>query len=212
MSSLYIYVVDRDFGFAPNPFHGFCSLATCKPRIRKTAKEGDWIVGMGGGRLKATGRCLFAMQVTKKITFDEYWTNDLYKDKKPIRNGSKKTIVGDNIYYQVNGVWHQLDSHHSYPDGSPNPSNIKNDTQTNAVLISKHFYYFGAAAPLIPTEILESLGYKNGRNHRVFELEKCQTLISFLASLSKLNRIKGDPFDFDRANARYSQETNKVSV
>src|SRR5712671_5339411 len=32
---LYSYVVARDFGFAPNPFFGVCTLATCKPDIRK---------------------------------------------------------------------------------------------------------------------------------------------------------------------------------
>src|SRR5262245_31415483 len=42
---LYSYVVARDYGFAPNPFYGFCTLATCKPDIRRTADIGDWIVG-----------------------------------------------------------------------------------------------------------------------------------------------------------------------
>ena len=51
MTKVYMYVVDRDFGFAPNPFHGFCTLATCKPRTRRVAKVGDWIVGMGEGGL-----------------------------------------------------------------------------------------------------------------------------------------------------------------
>lgn len=42
---LYSYVVARDFGFAPNPFHGYCTLATCKPDIRATASVGDWVIG-----------------------------------------------------------------------------------------------------------------------------------------------------------------------
>lgn len=33
--TLYSYVVAHDFGFAPNPFDGLCTLATCKPDIRK---------------------------------------------------------------------------------------------------------------------------------------------------------------------------------
>lgn len=32
---LFSYIVRWDHGFAPNPFHGICSLATCKPGIRK---------------------------------------------------------------------------------------------------------------------------------------------------------------------------------
>ncbi|MEW6499812.1 MAG: hypothetical protein AB1589_46215, partial [Cyanobacteriota bacterium] len=75
MSRIYIYAIVRDFGFAPNPFHGYCTLATCKPKIRNPAKVGDWVIGMGGSkRLKATGRCIYAMCITEKITFNEYWT------------------------------------------------------------------------------------------------------------------------------------------
>src|SRR4051812_44625037 len=99
MSRVYMYVVDRDFGFAPNPFHGYCTLATCKPGIRARARVGDWIIGIGGGRLGATGRCIFAMQISAKITFNEYWLNPIYLAKKPVRNGSRKMMVGDNIYH-----------------------------------------------------------------------------------------------------------------
>jgi Nucleotide modification associated domain 2 len=34
------------------------------PVIRRTASEGDWLIGMGGKDLKATGRCIYAMRVT----------------------------------------------------------------------------------------------------------------------------------------------------
>jgi hypothetical protein len=43
---LYCYIVTHDTGFSPNPFHGYCTLACCKPTIRRTAKEGDWVVGL----------------------------------------------------------------------------------------------------------------------------------------------------------------------
>lgn len=40
------YVVARDYGFAPNPFGGICTLATCKQRIRNNANVNDWIFGI----------------------------------------------------------------------------------------------------------------------------------------------------------------------
>ena len=83
----YIYVVARDFGFAPNPFHGYCTLATCKPIIRRVAKVGDWVVGVGGKDLDATGRLIFAMQVTETMSFNDYWSSPEYRDKRPVRNG-----------------------------------------------------------------------------------------------------------------------------
>ena len=212
MPKVYIYVVDRDFGFAPNPFHSLCTLATCKPRIRRVANEADWIIGMGGARLDATGRCIFAMRVSKSITFNEYWTNPLYRDKKPVRNGSKKMMIGDNIYHQETGDWQQLNSHHSYPDGSPNLHNIRNDTQTNTVLLSEYFFYFGANAIEIPPDILQKMNYKNGRNHRTYDLTDARPLISFIEANFKPNKLLGDPFDFESASSRYSAGDNRVTV
>lgn len=139
-----MYVVDRDFGFAPNPFHGYCTLATCKPGIRSGAQVSDWVIGMGGARLEATGRWLFAMRVTETLSFNDYWLNPSHRDKKPVRNGSSKMIVGDNIYHcdaPAKG-WIQADSHHSNPDGTPNPHNIANDTKADRLLLSRHFCGF----------------------------------------------------------------------
>ena len=60
------YKIEHDFGFAPNPFHGTLSLATCKGDIRKNKnlQLGDWIVGlgsksMGNLHLSSTYKCNF---------------------------------------------------------------------------------------------------------------------------------------------------------
>lgn len=206
-----MYVVDRDFGFAPNPFHSLCTLATCKPIIRRVAREADWIIGMGGSRLNAAGRCIFAMKVSRSLTFDEYWSNPLYRDKKPVRNGSKKMLVGDNIYHQTAGRWQQLNSHHSYSDGSPNLHNVTKDTGANAVLISDYFFYFGSTAIEIPPTILGEMNYKNVRNHRTFRLADAQPIISFIETNFTPNKLFGDPFDFGEASWRYSAKDNKVT-
>lgn len=160
MGKVYIYVVDRDFGFAPNPFHGYCTLATCKPGIRNGAEVGDWVIGMGGSRLGATGRCVFAMRVTEAITFNQYWTDAAYRDKRPVRNGSRKMMVGDNIYFcdPATRAWSQADSHHSNADGSPNPHNLSTDTQSDRVLLSRHYFYFGKDAPPVPPALLAAIG------------------------------------------------------
>lgn len=214
VSKAYIYVVDRDFGFAPNPFHGYCTLATCKPGIRKMADICDWVIGMGGSRLKATGHCIFAMRVSKKISFDEYWGNPIYSDKKPVRNGSSRMLVGDNIYcFDKNTQsWQQADSHHSNPDGSINRKNLKTDTKSDKVLISNHFYYFGKNAPLVSPPLLTSIGYKNGRNYRVFRIEKCAAFIDWLKDNfgASLNIVVADPFQFDQPEKRYSGEGSKI--
>jgi hypothetical protein len=215
MSKVYIYVVDRDFGFAPNPFHGVCTLATCKPRIRNPAKVGDWVVGIGGGSLKAPGKCVFGMKVTQKLTFNQYWLSEDFADKKPVRNGSKTMMLGDNIYFQDDaGSWHQAHSHHSLPDGSLNEYNLSRDTLSKYVLISNHFYYFGSLAPLIPTDILAQLNYKNAINHRTYSIEDAQNLIDWLQNVipNSINRVLSDPFNFNKSDVHYSVENNRLSI
>lgn len=207
--NVYVYVVDRDFGFAPNPFHGVLTLATCKPRIRSVASIGDWIVGVGGARLQKRGRCIFGMRVTGHLSFQEYWESADYQVKKPVRNGSLVNLVGDNIYSRVNGAWVQADSHHSNADGTANEENLKSDTSTDRVLISEDFRYLGSAAEVIPPEIVARLQYQNGRNHRTFDLARATLLVDWIQGFPK-NRIVADPSDFPNAASRYQRAGNKV--
>ncbi|MEI6947329.1 hypothetical protein V9K67_09055 [Paraflavisolibacter sp. H34] len=215
MSKVYIYVVARDFGFAPNPFHGVCSLATCKPQIRNTAAIDDWVFGVGGSRLKATGKCIFAMKVTRKVSFNQYWENPEFLNKKPVRNGSKVMMLGDNIYYQNNDTkaWTQALSHHSNPDGSINQYNLDRDTKSSNVLLSTHFYYFGKSAPLVPPYILQEIGYRNRRGHSVFDYNTAIKLVDWVEEEYKdrLNLVLSDPFDFHRSHSHYSTKTNRIT-
>lgn len=209
-----MYVIDRDFGFAPNPFHGCCTLATCKPGIRARAQAGDWVIGMGGARLKATGRCVFAMRVTDAISMDGYWSSPSHLDKKPVRNGSRRMMVGDNIYHRDPAAarWLQADSHHSNADGTPNLHNVANDTKADRVLISRHFLYFGREAPLVPARMLKAIGFQNGRNYRKFDQPQCQELLDWLHRVrpNSLNLVVADPFDFESSSQRYSAADNKI--
>ncbi len=215
MPRVYIYVIDRDFGFAPNPFHGVCSLATCKPVIRRTAKVGDWVVGVGGTRLGATGRCVFAMRISTAVTFDEYWSDPMYRVKRPVRNGSRVTMVGDNVYHRDDpeSPWAQEDSHHSHPDGSTNTANLERDTGTNRVLLSRHYCYFGSAAPEIPQHTLDALSYRNCRSHRVYEQAAAQPLLDWLLAEfgSCVNQVLADPFDFEESEKRYAGSSSRIA-
>lgn len=213
MPSVFIYVVARDFGFAPNPFHGFCTLATCKPAIRGVAQVGDWVIGVGGARLGATGHLVYAMRVTEKVTFNEYWHDPRFQDKKPVRNGSRTMMIGDNIYRRAaGGNWEQIDSHHSNPDGTPNTHNLSRDTARDAVLVSSDFYYLGRAALPIPTQILLNLGFKNRIGHYRYSEVECLALLTWLTTScgSNHNQVIADPYDFLSSQMRYLGNTNKI--
>lgn len=211
----FFYVVARDFGFAPNPFHGTCTLATCKPTIRRVASVGDWIFGIGGRRLKAAGRLIFAMEVAETMTFNEYWEDPRFRAKRPVRNGSRKMLLGDNIYHSdpESGPWIQEDSHHSRPDGTPNPDNVTHDTQTDRVLVGFPFYYFGRGAPVIPPDLLIALRYSNGQGHRRRSLDECRDLLQWLHTNHgrSINYVSADPFEFAAGERRYSISEDRVT-
>ncbi len=168
--ALHSYIVARDYGFAPNPFYGFCTLATCKPIIRRMAQVGDWIVGTGSKQHGREGHIVFAMRVTEVLTFNEYWGDPRFFLKRPILSGSKKQAFGDNIYHHNPGsqVWIQENSHHSNADGTANQRNIANDTQTDRVLVSDDYVYWGGEGPKIPARFrdYEGIDLCAGRGHK----------------------------------------------
>lgn len=214
MSNVYFYVVNYDLGFAPNPFDGVCTLACCMPTVRRTARLGDWIVGMGGRALKATGSCIYAMRVDGDLSFDQYWASERFRGKRPARNGSRKKMVGDNIYHRdpATGLWLQENSVHSRLDGGQDALNTRHDTQTDRILFSDKFFYFGASAPAVPPAMLKQIGFKNGRGHRKYDLKKCG---SFLAWVEKQggghpNLLRCDPFEFRKSDKRYDKKRNKL--
>jgi hypothetical protein len=149
---LFSYVVARDFGFAPNPFFGVCTLCTCKPQIRARAAVGDWIVGTGSKSLGRQGYLVFAMEVSETLTYDQYWADPRFRAKRPNLRGSLKQAFGDNIYHHDSrsGEWRMLDSHHSLNDGRPNPENVQHDTKTPRVLVATNFTYWGGRGPAVP--------------------------------------------------------------
>lgn len=162
----YSYVIPRDYGFAPNPYFDYCTLATCKPRIRKSAQIGDWVAAFGAANTPLCGRLVFMMRVEEILTYDDYWEDERFKCKRPVFNRGVMHMYGDNIYHHVeNNEWMQEPSHHSLQDGSINYDNLVRDTQTDRVLIAREFFYFGNNAILIPNKYAALVGH--GRNHMV---------------------------------------------
>ncbi|MFN3405351.1 MAG: hypothetical protein ACK40G_14720 [Cytophagaceae bacterium] len=194
--SYYAYKIKRDYGFAPNPFGGYCTLACCKPHIRKKAVVNDWIIGTGAVENNLLYHLIFLMKVTEKLTFEEYWSDKRFARKKPVLNGSLKQIHGDNIYYKEEGSWCQLDSHHSLNDGKLNERNLNQDLRGNYVLISDHFIYFGSNSFKVPDD------YKplcpNSRQRDYITIRDENLVIDFIEEIKEKYRlgIHGDPINW----------------
>jgi hypothetical protein len=88
------YKLTNDTGFAPNPFHGYLTLATCKPMIRSTRKKGDWVAGFASKELVRNAKLhgiqipymglVYLMQVTEDpLPLARYFDDPRFAKKIP---------------------------------------------------------------------------------------------------------------------------------
>lgn len=189
---LYSYVIPRDYGFAPNPYFNYCTLATCKPKIRGSAQIGDWIAAFGAAKTILHEKLVVLMKVKEILTFDEYWNDERFKNKRPVFNKSVTYMYGDNIYHHVDGIWVQEKSHHSMENGDINYINLRRDTQINRVLIATEFYYRGDLAIDVPQEFHKVIAH--GIGHRVYtDMNEINGFINYISENCRMG-IEGTPY------------------
>jgi len=162
--TLFSYIIKHDGGSAPNPYHGICTLVICKPVIRRTSKVGDWVVGLGAKDTPigdVSGKVVYAMRITEKITMKEY---DTYcKEKYPAKIpdwDSEEYIkrIGDCIYDFSNP------SNPKIRKSVHTEKNMKRDLGGEYALLSNDFYYFGDQPKPLPNNLK---GIRNqGQGHR----------------------------------------------
>jgi len=184
MTRIYRYVVRYDAGAAPNPYGGCCSLAICKPSIRKTAQRGDWIVGLRSGQ---PDHVIYVMRIDKCITFEAYWNDPAYEGKKPHACASS-----DNIYKpEANNSLVQV------PNKVHNQSDITRDLSGHRVLVGTMYWYFGRNSPKLPIDlhhlIHKSQGHSVDINRRADDLQRLESWLSQWPT-----GIHGSPIDSDR--------------
>ena len=183
------YVVRHDHGFAPNPYWGYCTMACCKPNIRKGAEVGDWVVGTSSVTEHKTGTNLvFVMRVSDRpLTFAEY----------------DREQRGDNIYLQdEKGGFHQrVPSYHSlgWKPGQAWQEDEDNkmwDLSGKYVLVAgpEDFWYFGDSLA-IPETFRWVIWGRQGHTYE-FPMNKVQAFAQWVKGM-KPGRY-GDPFDFSK--------------
>jgi len=134
MNNIYFYKLTADNGGAPYVRYGLLSLAICKPKIRKTAKEGDLIFGFAANSLHLDNRLLYVARVTKKLCDGKY-----YKDSRYARRL--------DCIYRPSGtryVWKRNSAYHG-PESISRDLGQHPDYRSANVLLSGDFRYFGIA-------------------------------------------------------------------
>jgi hypothetical protein len=155
------------------------------------------------------------MVVTRDVTFDDYWRLPEFESRKARRNGSRKKLVGDNIYHRdaPDAPWIQEDSVHSLDNGEQCPLNTAHDTRVNRVLLSNRFIYFGASAPPVPRNVLNRFGYeKNARDRRKLDSVTARPILDWLEPQleEQPNAVIEDPIDFQNGFKRFSATLKKL--
>jgi hypothetical protein len=163
---IYRYIVRVDAGTAPNPWCGFCTLAICKPRIRRSAREGDWVVGF---QSRNADRIVYAMLAEQKLGFDEYWRTPKFRDRRPDR-----TDYPDNLYRPLKPGARAEADFELVPNRVHPPDEIshkRRDLSGQFVVVSNTYWYFGAQGADWPT-LLRHLRPISARGKPIREIYK----------------------------------------
>ncbi|WP_051678624.1 hypothetical protein [Thiomicrospira pelophila] len=163
--NIFSYVLKNDSGFAPNPFCGFLTLATCKPVVRRVARPGDILVGTGSVKSVGAGRLVYAGVISEVVSLEEYGCVPRFNCKQPSEANGEYGIHGDSIYFFDGNDWVQSENpHHSSQD-------LESDIGGQNVLICERFWYFGSGAIEIPqglqTIVKKGPGHKRIRDESV---------------------------------------------
>lgn len=182
MVRIFTHILASDSGFAPNPFHGRCTLACCKPVIRRTAELGDWVVGITPKRFGH--RLAYAMRVEEILTLGQYFEDLRFADKKPALAAAKHVVsCGDNCYERLpDGQFHAHPSFHYKGPGVVKVRTNK-DLRGENVLIASAFAYFGTTARKLPANLAFMIP---GRGHRVkFTADQLAGIKDFVGPLNR---------------------------
>ncbi len=132
--TIYVYKLTCDNGGAPCISRNLLSLSICKPRIRKSAQTGDWILGFGAkSHLELRGRLIYIAQITSVEENGEYYAREQYR-RRP-----------DCIYQRMpDGYKYVKGSRYHDPEDLEHDLGAKPYFERARTLMSKRYCYFGA--------------------------------------------------------------------
>lgn len=141
------------------------------------------------------------MYVNEILTFEKYWADPRFRQKRPNLHGSRMQAFGDNIYHRAdNGEWVQANSFHSLPTGETNVTNLRQDTRSTRVLLGWDFKYWGGSGPMIPSEFRSCQGLdicaRRGHKNK-FPNSLASAFIAWLADQEGIGYL-GSPLEWRR--------------
>ena len=143
----YRYILADDDGWAPCVDDGLVTLATCKPRIRKGAQEGDWVAGFYPGS-QNRGVVSWVGRVASKLDIGKY---------EETHRGRRDAVYrprGDGTFERLNADYH------------PGENEMRKDLSAPALVFDRSMtWYFGDTPQDLPANLLKLAA--QGRGHQV---------------------------------------------
>ena len=165
MTRILRYILQHDTGMAPCVDDGLVSLATCKPKIRASARVGEWVIGFRPSPAPR-GLVIWAGQVAHRAEVGDY--------ERQYRGRS------DAVYRaRPGGGFKRL-----RPDYHPGEDEFRKDTSAPVLIFDPDAtWYFGAEPQMLPEKLMHLAA--GGRGHRVEGANEGDTaaLQSWLSSL-----------------------------
>jgi hypothetical protein len=152
MSRIFRYILPHDIGMAPCIDNGLVSLATCKPRIRASARPGEWVIGCRPGTAQR-GLVIWAGRIAQSIEVGEYERQ--YRGR------------ADAVYRaKSNGGFKRL-----RPDYHSGEKEFRKDTSAPVLVFDlEATWYFGRQPQMLPDYLMHLAA--RGIGHRVNGVEE----------------------------------------
>lgn len=207
---LFSYKMTNDTGFAPNPFGGCLTLATCKPGIRRSKAVGDWIAGFTSGKLcghpAGEEKLVYLMQATRKLPLAAYFLDPAYKSKLPVRGGNGVQNVGDNIYRPLHPDAVNPTDFEQLPNPHHSEGDKGHDVGGMNALVSEKFAYFGREALYIPPEYRPVVPRgQSGQGSRTHDSLRARTFIDFVIASANGRKVLGPPHEWPAGDLSWQQ-------
>ncbi|MGI0069256.1 MAG: hypothetical protein ACREAN_03260 [Nitrosopumilaceae archaeon] len=173
---LHLYIMSSDSGFAPHVTDNLLTLATCKPKIRRMALVGDYLLGIAGKELskkcgKTPYRLIYLAKITDKKTFDQYSTDSKYTDRR------------ENIYFRNSETreWNQK------TNNSHGRKQKDTDLKGCYSLLSDYFIYRGRHCEQLDdekfSEVLRLLRRAPRADHKPKDLSSNPNVMNLIDSI-----------------------------
>ena len=199
---LFSYKLTHDSGFAPNPFWGVLTLATCKPLFRRSKRTGDWIAGFTSVKLcedqVGQEKLIFLVKIDEKISIVDYFRGQRFQKKIPLKSAHKAICqAGDNIYRPLCPHPITENDFEQIPNKNHKYESKKHDISGENVLIGAEFVYFGRNALSIPLYLRPQVPKGQSSNgNRTHDVESVRKFIEFVMAKASIGRIHGPPHEW----------------